>query len=60
MEKTFPKPIDRWAIQDANIALDKKRHKKQKSVTLPVDKVHPLLKVLYVVKFKMLNCWLRS
>ncbi|KAF6022680.1 SOS1 [Bugula neritina] len=47
VEKTFPRPIERWAIQDANYALGKKKHKKgEKKVILPVDKVHPLLKEL--------------
>ncbi|XP_067939422.1 son of sevenless homolog 1-like [Watersipora subatra] len=46
VKKTFPGPIDRWAIQSANLALDKKRQKKGEKPVIPVDKVHPLLKEL--------------
>ncbi|XP_076442792.1 son of sevenless homolog 2-like [Babylonia areolata] len=42
VHKTFPDPIDKWAIRDAQNALDK--GKKNSSLLLPVDKVQPLLK----------------
>ncbi|XP_055372277.1 protein son of sevenless [Condylostylus longicornis] len=38
--KTFPKPIHRWALNDARDTIDKS--KKKKSV-LPVDRVHTML-----------------
>ena len=38
--KTFPTPIDKWALTDARDIIDKS--KKKKSV-LPVDRVHTML-----------------
>jgi len=56
VEKTFPRPIERWAIQDANYALGKNKHKKgEKKVILPVDKVHPLLKVSHSSRGNLLH-----
>ncbi|KAK0054856.1 son of sevenless 2, partial [Biomphalaria pfeifferi] len=40
--KTFPDPIDKWAMRDAQNAI--KDGKKNSSILLPVDKIHPLLK----------------
>lgn len=38
---TFPHPIDKWAIGDAQAAIEKGR--KKSPVVLPVDKVHPMI-----------------
>ena len=43
VSSTFPHPIDKWAITDAQNALDK--GKKKSPLVLPVDKIHPLVKV---------------
>lgn len=38
---TFPHPIDKWAIGDAQAAVEK--GKKKSPVVLPADKVHPII-----------------
>ncbi|XP_028854735.1 son of sevenless homolog 2 isoform X2 [Denticeps clupeoides] len=42
IQKTFPYPIDKWAMADAQSAIEKK--KRRSPLLLPVDKIHPLLK----------------
>ncbi|GFR88033.1 son of sevenless [Elysia marginata] len=41
ISKTFPDPIDKWAIRDAQSAV---KEGKKNSILLPVDKIQPLLK----------------
>ena len=57
VQKTFPHPIDRWAISEAQAALEK--GKKKSPIVLPVDKVHNLLQKvenqLNAISFSMFN-----
>ncbi|XP_049673798.1 son of sevenless homolog 1 isoform X6 [Accipiter gentilis] len=42
VQKSFPHPIDKWAIADAQSAIEKR--KRRNPLSLPVEKIHPLLK----------------
>ncbi|XP_043930223.1 son of sevenless homolog 2 [Protopterus annectens] len=42
VQKTFPHPIEKWAIGDAQSAIEKRKRKNP--LLLPVEKIHPLLK----------------
>lgn len=41
VKSTFPHPIDKWAIGDAQAAIE--RGKKKNPVVLPADKVHAII-----------------
>ena len=42
VSRTFPTPVDKWALAEAQRALD--RGKKKSTLVLPLDKVHSILK----------------
>ena len=44
VSKTFPHPLDSWAMREAQSASQEKR-KRNCPLVLPVDKIHHLLKV---------------
>ena len=42
VSKTFPEPLDKWALTEAKQVVD--RGKRKASLVFPVDKIHPMLK----------------
>ncbi|KAM9701301.1 son of sevenless homolog 1-like isoform 3-T3 [Menidia menidia] len=42
VQRSFPYPIDKWALADAQAAIERRR--RRNPLALPVDKIHPLLK----------------
>lgn len=53
---TFPHPIDKWAIGDAQAAIEKGRRKSP--VVLPADKVHPMIVKVILAFFWECNLFL--
>ncbi|CAG05237.1 unnamed protein product [Tetraodon nigroviridis] len=49
VQKSFPHPIDKWAIADAQAAIEKR--KRRNPLALPVEKIHPLLKVCTLLHY---------
>ena len=43
--RIFPNPLNKWAIGDAQAAVEKT--KKKSPLFIPTDRVHPLLKVTF-------------
>lgn len=48
VQKSFPHPIEKWAIADAQSAIEKR--KRRHPLSLPVEKIHPLLKEVLCYK----------
>lgn len=56
VRRTFPTPIDRWALRDARDAIEK--GKKKSPLVLPVDKIHQLLQKVHIYMDIMINLYI--
>ena len=48
MKKTFPEPIDQWALGEAQKVMEKYAVKKKGVSVFPVEKIHHLLLKVYI------------
>eukprot|EP00118_Oscarella_pearsei_P019536 m.208286 g.208286 ORF g.208286 m.208286 type:complete len:156 (+) comp39702_c0_seq45:557-1024(+) len=54
VQKTFPHPIEGWAVKEAQRALENHTSKKKQELVFPADKLHSLLQKVspYVLPFR--------
>ena len=57
MKKTFPEPIDQWALGEAQKVMEKYAMKKKGVSVFPVEKIHQMLSkvCLFLLKKEFLN-----